>query len=142
MTDALRDAWLNGRADRLGARGEAFAWALRKAWYAQGNGEYGLLKFVHENTSKPDGTQPHPDTLQLLFKRTPLPPPTYLIVISVSRPSISVCGGGRPQYISVSQYLASVYLGVRPLALIFPLSPITDGPIPPYLRISCSRKSG
>ena len=69
MTDALRDAWLNGRADRLGARGEAFAWALRKAWYAQGNGEHGLLKFVQENTSKPDGTQPHPDTLQLLFKR-------------------------------------------------------------------------
>ena len=55
MTDALRDAWLNGRADRLGARGEAFAWALRKAWYAQGNGEYGLLKFVRENVSKADG---------------------------------------------------------------------------------------
>ena len=36
MTDALRDAWLSGRADRLGARGEALAWALRKAWYAQG----------------------------------------------------------------------------------------------------------
>ena len=51
MTDALRDAWLNGRADRLGARGEAFAWALRKAWYAQGNGEYGLLKLVRENVS-------------------------------------------------------------------------------------------
>ena len=57
MTDALRDAWLHGRADRLGARGEAFAWALRKAWYAQGNGEYGLLKFVNENTSKPDGSE-------------------------------------------------------------------------------------
>ena len=55
MSDALRDAWLSGRADRLGAKGEALAWALRKAWYAQGNGEYGLLKFVHENTSKPDG---------------------------------------------------------------------------------------
>ena len=69
MSDALRDAWLSGRADRLGAKGEALAWALRKAWYAQGNGEYGLLKLVHDNTSKPDGAQPHPDTLQLLFKR-------------------------------------------------------------------------
>ena len=38
MSDALRDAWLNGRADRLGAKGEALAWALRKAWYAQGMG--------------------------------------------------------------------------------------------------------
>ena len=46
MTDALRDAWLNGREDRLGAKGEALAWALRKAWYAQGNDDYGLLKFV------------------------------------------------------------------------------------------------
>ena len=69
MTDALRDAWLSGRADILGARGEAFAWALRKAWHAQGNGEYGLLKFVHEKISKPDGAQPQPDALQLLFKR-------------------------------------------------------------------------
>ena len=55
MTDALKDAWLNGRADRLGAKGEALAWALRKAWYAHGNDDYGLLRFVSENVEKPNG---------------------------------------------------------------------------------------
>ena len=57
MSDALRDAWLSGRADRLGAKGEALAWALRKAWYAQGNGCYGFLKFVREIVTLP-GSDP------------------------------------------------------------------------------------
>ena len=46
MVEDLKSAWLSGRGGTLGARGEAFAWALRKAWYAQGNGDYGLLQFV------------------------------------------------------------------------------------------------
>ena len=92
MSDALRDAWLSGRADRLGAKGEALAWALRKAWYAQGNGEYGLLKFVHDNISKPDGTQPHTDTLQLLFKRIDADEEWYPGKISDT--------GGRPRAMS------------------------------------------
>ena len=57
MADVLKNAWLNGREDRLGAKGEALAWALRKAWYAQGNGCYGLLKFVKENVTLP-GSDP------------------------------------------------------------------------------------
>ena len=67
MADVLKNAWLNGREDRLGAKGEALAWALRKAWYAQGNGcygllkfgngFYGLLKFVRENVTLP-GSDP------------------------------------------------------------------------------------
>ena len=69
MTDALRDAWLNGREDRLGAKGEALAWALRKAWYAQGNDDYGLLKFVSENVKKPNGANPRSDALKELFVR-------------------------------------------------------------------------
>ena len=54
MTDVLKNAGLNGREDKLGAKGEALAWALRKAWYAQGNGCYGLLKFVTENVTLPE----------------------------------------------------------------------------------------
>ena len=69
MSDAVKDAWLNAREDRLGARGEALAWALRKAWYAQGNSDYGMLKFVADNVQKPDGSRPWPEALKALFSR-------------------------------------------------------------------------
>ena len=67
MADAVKDAWLNGREDRLGAKGEALAWALRKAWYAHDNDDYGLLKFVSENVEKPNGENPRSDALKQLF---------------------------------------------------------------------------
>ena len=67
MVEALKSAWLSGRGGTLGARGEAFAWALRKAWYAQGNGDYGLLQFVRGHVQKLDGSPPHRDTLAALF---------------------------------------------------------------------------
>ena len=69
MTAALKDAWFSGRQDRLGAKGEALAWALRQAWPAQGNDAYGLLKFVSGNVQKPDGSHPWPEALSALFSR-------------------------------------------------------------------------
>ena len=69
MADALRDAWLGGREDRLGAKGEALAWALRKAWYALGNDDYGLFNSAADNVQKPDGSTPQPKNIKLLFER-------------------------------------------------------------------------
>ena len=47
----MKDAWMNGPANRLGPKGEALAWALRQAWYATGNDKYGMVAFVQKHTA-------------------------------------------------------------------------------------------
>ena len=78
MVEDLKSAWLSGRGGTLGARGEAFAWALRKAWYAQGNGDYGLLQFVRGHVQKLDGSPPLPPA-RFSTPSPPLPPPYPLL---------------------------------------------------------------
>ena len=53
----------------MGPKGEALAWGLRKAWYAAGNNEYSMLKFVRENVQKHDGSMPRTDALRDLFAK-------------------------------------------------------------------------
>lgn len=69
MENALRDAWLKGSGPRLGAKGEALAWALRVAWRAQSHGDHGMLTFVQQNVPKMDGEPPRLDALSALFKK-------------------------------------------------------------------------
>ena len=59
----LRDLWLQAPEDRLCAREQAKAWALRESWWADGKGDYGLHAFVASKVCKTrDGkpTGPHP----------------------------------------------------------------------------------
>ena len=69
MENALRDAWLKGSGPRLGAKGEALAWALRVAWRAQSHGDHGMLTFVQQNVPKMDGEPPRLDALSALSKK-------------------------------------------------------------------------
>ena len=69
MTNALRDAWMKGSGPRLGAKGEALAWALRVAWRAQGHGDHGMLTFVRQSVAKLDGEPPRLDALAALFAK-------------------------------------------------------------------------
>ena len=50
--DLLRRAWTEGRTGTLSALSEAKAWALREVWRSEGNGEWGLMKFVAERVTK------------------------------------------------------------------------------------------
>ena len=65
MSAELEEAWLNPPDGYLGARREALAWALRKAWYAMGNGKYGLVPFVQEHLD----LDVRPQTLHHLFSK-------------------------------------------------------------------------
>ena len=76
MSETLQDAWLNSPKNKLGAKGEALAWALRKAWFASGNGKYGMLGFVQEHTTI-DGHAPRPNTLTDLYKKIDADPEWY-----------------------------------------------------------------
>ena len=49
--DLLRKAWTEGRTGTLSALSEAKAWALREVWRSEGNGEWGLMKFVAERVA-------------------------------------------------------------------------------------------
>ena len=76
MSETLQDAWLNWPKNKFGAKGEALAWALRKAWFASGNGKYGMLGFVQEHTTI-DGHAPRPSTLTDLYKKIDADPEWY-----------------------------------------------------------------
>ena len=91
MSDAqtvLRDAWLGGQEDRLCAREQAKAWALREVWREEkkekaGNdkkqdskrSEYGMLTFVadrvRKTTSKgmPTGDHPASESMKEFFTK-------------------------------------------------------------------------
>ena len=58
--------WLGGPDDRLCAREQAKAWALREVWMADGKGTYGLHAYVagkvrKTKNGKPNGDHPAED---------------------------------------------------------------------------------
>ena len=72
--DALREYWLGGPEDRLCAREQAKAWALREMWLAQDKSTYGLYSFIASKVrktknGKPTGDHPHSNSIQELFAK-------------------------------------------------------------------------
>ena len=72
--DALRNAWFGGVDDRLCAREQAKAWALREVWMESGKGDYGLYEHVASKVrktkdGKPKGDHPTRAAIQQLFDK-------------------------------------------------------------------------
>ena len=70
----LRDLWLLAPEDRLCAREQAKAWALREAWHADGKGTYGLHAFVASRVrktlrGKPVGSHPTSVSIKEFFDK-------------------------------------------------------------------------
>ena len=48
----LKKHWLGGADDRLCAREQAKAWAVREVWLHEGKGEYGMYGFIAGKVKK------------------------------------------------------------------------------------------
>lgn len=78
----LRDAWQGGMDDRLCAREQAKAWALREVWREDGKSEYGLHTFVASRVKKnkkgkPTGAHPTRASMQEFFNKIDADPEWY-----------------------------------------------------------------
>ncbi len=72
--EALRLSWLEGVEDRLCAREQAKAWALREVWLQDGKSVYGLNVFVASKVrktknGKPKGDHPTRGAIDQLFEK-------------------------------------------------------------------------
>ena len=67
--DLLGKAWTGGRNGTLSAMSEAKAWALREAWRAQGNGDWGVITFASERVLKIGGGNPGEAAISKFFKK-------------------------------------------------------------------------
>ena len=65
----MRKAWTEGRTGTLSALSEAKAWALREVWRSEGNGEWGLMKFVGERVPKIGGGNPQQPAVSKFFAK-------------------------------------------------------------------------
>ena len=70
--DALRDLWLGGPDERLCAREQAKAWALREMWRAEEKSTYGLYSFIASKVrktrnGKPTGDHPTSNAMKEFF---------------------------------------------------------------------------
>ena len=52
LQDAVRDFLVKGKAGGLPPKEQAKAWALREAWRALGEADYGMVKFICERVAK------------------------------------------------------------------------------------------
>ena len=71
---SLEEAWTGGPDDRLCAREQAKAWALREIWREEGKENYGLLAFVASKLKKnlkgkPQGGPPTKQSLHEFFAK-------------------------------------------------------------------------
>ena len=78
----VQQAWLSGVEDRLCAREQAKAWALREVWKQDGKKPYGLHAFVASKVKKtkngkPCGAHPTSAAIQQLFDRIDNDPDWY-----------------------------------------------------------------
>ena len=72
--EALKNFWLQAPEDRLCAREQAKAWALRELWREEGKGDYGLYSWVagkvkKTKNGKPNGDNPTNTSMKEFFDK-------------------------------------------------------------------------
>ena len=72
--ETLKECWLGGVEDRLCAREQAKAWALREVWLEDKQSTYGLYEFVAQRVrktknGKPAGAHPSCEAMREFFQK-------------------------------------------------------------------------
>ena len=72
--ETLKECWLGGVEDRLCAREQAKAWALREVWLEDKESTYGLYEFVAKRVrktknGKPKGAHPNGESIREFFQK-------------------------------------------------------------------------
>ena len=91
--EALRGAWLGGRAGTLTARDEARALALRESWNAEGKSSYGMLTHIASKlcTITPPRKKKEHLVYSVAFRSQLRSQVCRVLLVAFSVPSASLC---------------------------------------------------